>query len=158
SGSGFSLLDAGLTMTLMINTTGSAVTTINSQTVNLPAHLPGGSGGYFVVKLSAPMKVAGFVNIIGPFTLSVDTGRVLISVNASVGIFGVAFSINGGIGIYSNGIAINATLTLGGSSGLMSVLGGVINISGTFNLQFNNTGSTKNINGVNVSGGTLFQV
>ena len=148
SGTGFTF-GASMAYSLALNTTGSAVSVINNQTVNLPA------GPYFQVKVSGNLTLAGVVTVQGSFTLTVNSTSVVINFNASLNLFGNVFTITGDAGIYSNGIAINLTLALGtNTSPTVYLIPGVIAVSGTFNLQINTTGTAH----FGVAANVVFQV
>ena len=148
SGTGFTF-GASMAFSLALNTTGSAVTVINNQTVNLPA------GPYFQVKVSGNLTLAGVVTVQGSFTLTVNSTSVVINLNASLNLFGNVFTITGDAGIYSNGIAINLTLSLGtNTSPTVYLIPGVIAVSGNFNLQINTTGTAH----FGVAGNVAFKV
>jgi hypothetical protein len=134
SGNSFAF-DGAVNFVLEINTTSTAVTTINSLAVNLPA------GPYFKVSASGHLTIATIVNISGSFTLEIGTGGIELTLNATANIFGVVFTLNGAAGIYSDGIVINFALGIAGGGTAASFLSGVITIDAQFLLQINSTGT-----------------
>ena len=152
SGTGFSF-GASVTFRLELNTTGSAVTTINNQTVNLAA------GPYFKVVASGKLVIGGAVNISGSFTLTVDSSGVEVVVAATINLFGNVFSVSGGAGFYQDGFALGINLKLGGSSSpVVTIIPGVLTLTGTFTLEINTTGSSHTFGSITISGGTTFDV
>ena len=99
TGTGFSF--AGLTFIFEVNTTGSAVTTINNQVVNLPA-----SAAFFEVAASGELQLAGVVNVFGSFVFTINGTKMQIAINASLGVFGINFTVNGFAQISSAGLVL----------------------------------------------------
>jgi len=155
SNTGFSF-GATVNFTLSLNTTGTAIATINNVAVNLP-----GGGFYFQVVASGGLKLGGFVNVSGSFTLTIGNdadghSAVVIHFNASATIFGVVFGLTGDAGIYSNGIAIKMTLSIGGNglNPTANVIPGVLAVSGVFTLELNLTGQAH----FGIAGTTAFKL
>ena len=151
---GFSF-DAGVTFILKVNSTGTAVAAINNTTVDLPA------GPYFEVVAGGKLVLGGLVDFTGGFTLTVPSGSnsVVVSIDASLNLFGNIFTVNGDAGIYNsgatNGIVINATLGLnGGNSPTVYLIPGVLAVGGSFQLEINTTNSSE----LGVSANTAFDV
>ncbi len=116
--------------------------------MNLPA------ASFFEVIASGNLNVAG-VTISGSFTLTVDSGGVEVTMSASISIFGNLFTVSGAAGFYSDGFALNITLSLRGSnSPAVTIIPGVLTLTGSFLLQINTTGSTH----FTVTTGTIFNV
>jgi len=150
SGTGYSFT---ATFVLEVNSTGSAINTINNVTVNLPA------GPYFEILASGKLILGGVVKINGSFTLTMDSSGLVMTLNASINLFGNVFTVQGGAGIYSDGLALSLNLSLGGSgSPTVTLIPGVVTLSGTFNLQINTTGLDKTFGTVTVLSGTVFDV
>ncbi len=156
TGTGFSF--AGLTFIFEVNTTGSAVTTINNQVVNLPA-----SSAFFEVAASGELQLAGVVNVFGSFVFTINGANMQIAVNASLGVFGINFSVNGFAQLSSAGLVLGVNLFLGSSTNpTVTFIPGVLALSGIFTLEINTTGSDINVNvaGTNydILAGTKFKI
>jgi hypothetical protein len=141
-----------VSLLLEVNTTGQTVSSINGQTVNLPAKDAFGNEYYVDLKGTGMLTLAGFVNINGAFTFAAGNTGVNLEANGTVMIMGVVFTINADAGIYSDGIAINATLGVSGGGSAASFLSGIVTISANFQLQINNTGQSH----FGVAPGTAF--
>ena len=142
---------------LEINTTSSAVSTINNVTVNLPR------GPFFEILASGSLSMGGLVSITGSFTFTLSSSGVLISMNAAVNVFGISFTANGFAAIYTNGgIALQISLSVGNSSNpTVTIIPGILALSGSFVLQINTTSNDSfNVNGVNytITHGTVFNI
>ncbi len=144
------------TFVLEVNSTGSAVTTINNAAVNLP------KGPYFEIMAAGTLTLGGVVNINGSFTLIVNSSGLEVGLNATLSLFGNLFSVNGFAAIYSSGIALSINLSLGGSgSPVVTIIPGVLSLSGSFNLQVNTTNQGSfTVNGTTytIPTDTLFNV
>ena len=156
TGSSFSF--AGLTFIFEVNTTGSAVTTINNQVVNLPA-----SAAFFEVAASGELQLVGVVNIFGSFVFTINGSSMQIAVNASLGVFGINFTVNGFAQISSAGLVLGIQLYLGSSTNpTVTFIPGVLALSGSFVLEINTTGSDvpMNVAGTNydILAGTKFKI
>ncbi|MDE3068412.1 MAG: hypothetical protein KGJ60_12810, partial [Verrucomicrobiota bacterium] len=136
---------------LELNTTGSPVATINNQTVNLP-----GGSAFFMIEANGSLALGGgAVSMSGAFNFTISGGSVQISINAELSIFGILFTVNGDAGLYSDGIALSINLSLGGStSPTVTIIPGVLALSGTFDLQVNTTGTSH----FGVNADTIFNV
>ena len=141
---------------LEINTTSSAVSTINNVAVNLPR------GPYFEILASGSLVMGGVVDIIGSFTFTLDSDGVLISMNAAVSVFGVSFSASGFAAIFvSGGIALHITLSVGNSANpTVTIIPGVLALTGSFILEINTTGASSfTVNGQTYNfGTTVFEI
>ncbi len=145
------------TFLLQVNTTGSAVSTINGQAVNLP-----GGSAYFNIVGSGSMTLAGVVTIFGTFSFSVNNSAVVMSINASLTVFGVRFTVDGFAGIYGSTIAMEISLSIGGNnSPTATIIPGVLALSGQFILEVNTTSNSNFIvNGTTytIAPNTLFDI
>lgn len=142
-GSSFSF--ASMTFVLEVNTTGAAVTTINNLTVNLPA-----SSAFFEIAASGQLSLGGVVNISGGFLFEVNGASMQISINAVLAVFGIDFSVSGFAQLSSAGLVLGVNLSFGNSSSpTVTLIPGVLALSGTFTLEINTTD-----NGVNVTVGS----
>jgi hypothetical protein len=151
SGSQFAF-QSGVVFTLKVNSTASAISSINGVAVSLDA------GPYFEVDASGKLALASIVNISGSFTLRVGTlsdgsTGVEITFNATANIMGAYFKLSGAAGIYADGIVINLGLQISSGTAI-KLLSNLITIQGTFTLQINSTGSDR----LGVSKGTAFDL
>lgn len=145
---------------LELNTTSSAITTINNVTVNLPR------GPYFEILASGSLVMGGFVDITGSFTFILNSSGVLISMNAAVNVFGISFTASGFAIINTSGIALKITLMVGNSTNpTVTLIPGVLALTGSFLLEINTTGNSSfsfnDANGHTVTinfGNTIFEI
>jgi hypothetical protein len=148
SGNNFSF-NAGVSALLEINSTGAPIPVIAGVAVNLPM------GPFFEVMVTGGLSIAGFITVSGSFTLTVDSSGVEVQVSASLSMLGNLFTVSGAAGFYSDGFALSINLELGGSSSpQVTIIPGVLTLTGSFNLQINTTGSSH----FEVNPGTLFNV
>ena len=157
SQSGSSGFSFSASFVLELNTTSSAISTINNVTVSLPR------GPYFEILASGSLMMGGLVSITGSFTFTLSSSGVLISMNAALSVFGISFTANGFAAIYtSGGIALQITLSVGNSTNpTVTIIPGILALSGSFMLQINTTGNSSfNVNGTNytITAGTVFNI
>ena len=119
---------------------GAPVTTINNQTVNLP-----GGAAFFEIAASGSLTLGGLVTLNGSFSFILTGSSVELSINATLNVFGITFTAVVQGGIYSDGIALNVDLMLGNNtstSPTVTLIPGVLALTGTFDLRINTTGSS----------------
>ena len=134
SGSDFSF-DANFL--LEVNSTNAAVSKINNLTVNLP------QGPYFEILGNGNLTLEGVASLTGSFEFEISNGSVVIGVNAVIDVFGIYFTANGFAAFSSQGLALSIGLSVGTSSNpTVTIIPGVLGLSGSFVLEVNTTNST----------------
>lgn len=133
---------ANVTFILEVNTTGQAITSINNLAVSLPA-----STAFFEIAASGQLKLGGVINLSGGFVFTINGASLQISVNAVLAIFGIDFTVNGFAQISSAGLVLALQISFGGNSNpTVTLIPGVLALSGQFILEVNTTGAAAPIN------------